>query len=295
MLNPTRFGFSVGLAALFLAMTSACSSDVGADFTVADVASDARPELEASGLHASGISYRYPNDWQPDPRSSGVLIPNDAPRDARGANELYLVLGVPRDASVRAEDSEELATILFGAEHSFERDGAVEELERGLLFRYRSNGPDGELAAHAYVRVEDGLAQCLVGIGLRNAIESRAPLARAVFDSFDYETPQHDPRLVGSWSHGESYTNSFADFSMAVEWRMQLSADGTFVESSTAAGGDASIGAASDGDATYGTWRADDETLTLFGSDGTTRAFEYRFVDESLVTYDAAGRRTIWE
>ncbi|MCK6448395.1 MAG: hypothetical protein L6Q99_18555 [Planctomycetes bacterium] len=276
-------------------MTSACSSDAAAEFAVAGATSDERVELESQGSHATGISYRYPSDWQLDPRSGGVLIPNDAPRDARGANELYLVLGVARDQAVRADDAGELATILFGAGHSFEHDGAVQELEPGLLFRYRSSGPDGELAAHAYVRVEDGLAQCLVGIGLRDVIEARASIARAVFESFEYAAPRRDPRLVGSWSHGESYTNSLADFSMAVEWSMQLLADGTFVKGSTAAGGDASVGASSDGDATYGTWQADDETLTLLCADGSAQTLAYRMVDGALVTYDEHGRRTIWE
>jgi hypothetical protein len=277
------------------APTADASESESVDARAGSAASADVETLSRRGTHPSGIAYRYPRDWELQPHGGGVLVPNDAPRDEQGANELYVVLGFPCDERPRDDAASELAVALFGEESRFTPDGAPEESGDGLRFRYRSDGPQGEIVADAYVEVDDGVARCLVAIGLRSAIEARATVARSVFESFEYEAPERDPRVIGSWSHGQSYTNSMAGFGMAVEWRMTLEADGTFVKSSTSAGGDASVSASSDGDTESGTWYADDENLTLVSLDGTSRSLTYKIVDDALVTYDANGSRTIWE
>ncbi|MCE9594153.1 MAG: hypothetical protein K8S98_08165 [Planctomycetes bacterium] len=226
--------------------------------------------LAKRGTHASGITYRYPRDWELQARGGGVLVPNDAPRDEQGASERYLVLGFPC-----ADAASDLVLALFGAESPFELEGAPERLGSAQRFRYRASDPRGELVADAYVAIDDGVAHCLVGSGPRAALEARAPLARAVFESFECSAPERDPRVVGSWFHGRSY---------ASERRMTFEADGTFVESSP-----------SDGSTKTGTWYAADDDLTLVPLDGASRTLTYQFVDDALVTLDANGARTLWE
>lgn len=109
-----------------------------------------------------------------------------------------------------------------------------------------------------------------------------------------------DQRLVGSWSHGESYTSG--DFSVASEQFVEFQADGTYAFSrgGLAGGGSAgSFDAGTGGEISRGQWRTQDHILYVMetGAVGWQPYGKYGVTDDQttmMVTF-SNGEKELWE
>lgn len=306
-------GGGVGIGAMaVLAVAAACDGGaVAAEAAtveaqgapVADVAGGGADEaVRANWRHPLGATLAVPEEWKSE-RSAGtsVFAPNGASRADGSATFACVFVFHPAPGLDRPDAPALVETIeneMRGLAATAARQGGVERLRAGdrpaaaLRYDLAENGVPGRIEIRW--ALHDGLAIGLLMLGEREPFDRHVAQGRRLFDSLRFVAPLRDRDVVRSWSRGEAYTNSLSSFSMATETRLTLAADGRFAQSSQVAGGDASSSFDSGGDGSGGRWFAGESAFVLVGDDGSVASYRYSLVSGSLVLYDDANRRTIW-
>jgi hypothetical protein len=103
-----------------------------------------------------------------------------------------------------------------------------------------------------------------------------------------------DPRLVGVWTHGESYVSG--EFSFATQWQLTLAADGTLRQTGRTVGGGAEVsGDSGEGEVATGRWRTSEGMLDLDVGEGFRPHARYVVDGERVMFTLTNGERQVWE
>lgn len=283
-------------APLLLATLAGC--DRSSAQSPSEVAATAYRAVEWK--HALGATLLVPAEWeQRTGGGSTTFVPPDAARAdgqlSEVASFVYLTAGGIDDVHsprVVARADAELA----GLAQTITRVGEVERVDAadldGVALHYdmESGGVQGR--ADLYVTLHDGLAVGLLVMGERERLERDAAIARAMFGSLRFGAELHEDWIARAWTRGEAYSSQ--GFSAATQTTLRLGADGRFVRTSEAAGGDASSCFESGGAGEPGRWCGGAGALVLRYDDGAFAAFTCKLVDGTLVLTDGNGRRSLW-
>lgn len=104
-----------------------------------------------------------------------------------------------------------------------------------------------------------------------------------------------DPAVIGTWRSSESFSDSRAGASLAIEKVYVLNADGTYSYGSQAAGGNANIGMDTGFKVSAtGRWSTSGGFLETTATDGSRGRVKYLFHDGQLVFKHGEKRYTFW-
>jgi hypothetical protein len=246
-------------------------------------------ELNATFAHPLGFTIRHPASWKMKViDGTSALIPEDAPQLAGGPGEAYAFAAMefPENLDLQSRMENEMSQAFPGMQLAAE----PQRRGRSVTLRYRAS--EQGIAAVVRATATDRLLVIMVAIGETGALARHDALAAGLFESIRPSEPAVDSAIVGSWTHSSSYSSS--GFSMASSKTYTLRADGTYTFSSQIAGGMADVGADTGRSQERGIWAARDGIVTLVDGEGTAISRTYRLVDGHLLTFDAAGKRTIW-
>ena len=255
----------------------------------ADPSPDTAAQLPSTFTHPLGFSMRHPAAWRAR-TTDGVtaLIPDDARQLAGGPGEAYALAAMLAPAGI--DLAERMQTEMSATFPGMTQTADPERRAGTVTLRYKSDA--GDLAATVRAVVKGELLIVMIGIGTSEALSRRDSLAAAAFRSVALTARDLDQSIVGSWTHSSSYSS--AGFTMASSKTYTLSADGTYTFTSQMAGGTADVGTDTGPSRDRGIWAAKDGTLTLVDAEGNAVTRTYRIVDGHLLTFDGAGKRTIW-
>jgi hypothetical protein len=165
-----------------------------------------------SYTHPTGVSLRYPPDWEVREGQDGLLLlpPNAAPAGTRATNETYLLRGAVAEGISERSDPRLLTLVerlvtgllpdLHRSDNIFLTPGdSTAPLTTNWVGEASNAGRLYSVRARAYTGVRGGTALTLLAFGDGERVAARDGVLRAVFATLRIAEPRHDARLIGEW------------------------------------------------------------------------------------------------
>jgi hypothetical protein len=236
--------------------------------------------------HPTGLSLRYPADWNAQD-AGGILLltPSGVKQIGGGPAELFLVKADASGGIASGDDPRlEAAIAGFIAQNypAFQRSGETKRLrigsQPGILMEWVGETQGHPMRVQVMSTILKNFAVSMMAASIRSEIKpARDQAARQIFESLVAGAGEKDRQVVGKWFL-YSYKGS-GTYGRETKSYLTLVADGTALwgqnsESSfsSAAGGFASQGNSGD----RGTWSAGKGQLIVSWGDGTIAAWTYR-------------------
>ena len=271
--------------------------------------------------HATGLSVRYPSDWQLRELGTALqLLPPDVVSNAAGPTEVYFVLGQGAQGIVSPDDprvvqyfNQQIAQIAPFLVPSSEPEHLRPGAAPGIRLAWAGTNPMGmAVRANLFVTILKGYAVGVLALGDKSRVSGRDATVREIFYSLAAGAGQKDPVVVGAWRFWSYKGSSDGRFGTTTDRRFVLQPDGSCAwtssgESSGTFKGTNSLGentwtggvaGQSGGGVDRGQWSAANGELYVLWSNGNSSKWNYQVTgvpgNRRLLLKGAQGQPNEW-